>query len=392
MMNPKLNLYQVRFRANPEYELFKYDHLTTEQQQMFNDLQKDEDFYGILCPRQHNGLGIKSVCRNTALLFLSLKEPSQLPRYIRNAHNGDIEEAITQLVLDRIIQIEHNGNFLCGAETNSLLRLSESDTMTGEGVISQLSLAAIKYAESLSINDITRLSARMYFYNRHPVNPQLQHRYPNYESISAYLQLDKDYQIRNTLNTNWEQVIVNQGNDVWLMFKNQLSGKSFKHAEAIYKLYISPQFETIHDIFPILFNIFTDTQISRFKIGGCLASLLRPDKIVCYFQSFEELISISEMIKKTLNGISAQGTPFTANISQDGLLSWGIDPPNNQQILGWQERETWRLWITNKLASALICAKNSKDMIVEPWQFSLQRLKLDGIETKTWSPVKNLWN
>lgn len=389
MMHPEPNLYQFQFRSNPEYELVLYDHLPVEQQHMLNDLQEDEDFYGILRPAHNNGLGVKSVCRNTALLFLTLKEPSRLPAYIRNIHGFNTEKVIIQLLLDRVLQIEHNGNFICGAETNSLLQLSNSD-LIGEGMISRLSLAAIRYAESLSINDITRLSARMYFYNRYPVNPELQRRYPSQESISSYLKINRDSHVQNTLNMDWTQITVNQGNDVWRIFRNKLFDKSFDDSEAIYKLYISPQFEALHDLFPLLLDLLTDTQVPRFKIGGNLASLLRPDKIVCYFQNFEELTNVADILSKKLDGVSVQGTPFTAEISQDGLLSWGVDPPNNQQMIGWQERETWRLWITNRLASALISAKTSKDKTIESWQFALQRLKLDGINTKTWTPTEKL--
>ena len=45
-------------------------------------VRKDPDFYGILRPRpgEAAALGVKSVDRETALLFLTLREPGPLPR------------------------------------------------------------------------------------------------------------------------------------------------------------------------------------------------------------------------------------------------------------------------------------------------------------------------
>jgi hypothetical protein len=28
---------------------------------------------------------------------------------------------------------------------------------------------------------------------------------------------------------------------------------------------------------------------------------------------------------------------------------------------------------------------------MEPWQFALERLRLDGVDTATWTPVETIW-
>jgi hypothetical protein len=52
--------------------------MTPEQRTLLASLRHDPDHYGILRPRKPSGLGIKSVCRDTALLYLTLREPGAL--------------------------------------------------------------------------------------------------------------------------------------------------------------------------------------------------------------------------------------------------------------------------------------------------------------------------
>jgi hypothetical protein len=69
------------------------------------------------------------------------------------------------------------------------------------------------------------------------------------------------------------------------------------------------------------------------------------------------------------------------------LLSWGIDPPRQKGALSWQERESWRLWITNRLATAILAAKKTQSDGLEPWRFALERLRLENVDTETWTPL-----
>jgi hypothetical protein len=86
--------------------------------------------------------------------------------------------------------------------------------------------------------------------------------------------------------------------------------------------------------------------------------------------------------------------PFTAALDDDGLLSWGVDPPAAQHLLNWQPRESWRLWLTNRLANALLTARGTPAPTAkprEPWEYALERLRLDGVDTDTWAPHDRLW-
>jgi hypothetical protein len=159
----------------------------------------------------------------------------------------------------------------------------------------------------------------------------------------------------------------------------------------IYKLYVSPACEFIRDAFQTIIGALVDGQATSFKIGKDLSGLLRPDKLVVYFPSMEAYQETVVLLKQKLSGLSAHGVPFTAEIAGEGLLSWGIDPPVEEQVFHGQEGESWRLWVTNRLATALLTAKADLSDKVEPWQFALERLRLDGVDTESWTPPQFSW-
>jgi hypothetical protein len=128
-----------------------------------------------------------------------------------------------------------------------------------------------------------------------------------------------------------------------------------------------------------------------FKIGRDLRGLHRPDKLVAYFTEVDALQTTAARLKSALQGTPAHGVPFTAEVTCDGLLSWGVDPSNEQRTLIDPFERSWRGWITNRLAEYLVAikARSSRD---EAWHFALERLRLDGVDIDTWVPHGRLWS
>jgi hypothetical protein len=158
-----------------------------------------------------------------------------------------------------------------------------------------------------------------------------------------------------------------------------------------FKLYVSPHSECVKDAFGEVLAALTVVGTPTFKVGRDVYGLLRPDKIVAYFEEFDHLQDASFELHRRVGGCAVHGVPFTAELAGDGLLSWGIDPPHNQQTPIWIDRESWRLWVTNRLATALLAAKEKRSSLIEPWEFAVERLRLDGVETNSWTPDVNLW-
>ena len=377
-------------RANPGYEVVLFDRLPFEQQQLLNGIQNDPDFYGILRPRQPSRLGAKSVDQATALLFLTLQQPSPLPAYVRSSYGAETHQAVAALVLDGILEIEREGQFVCGADAYRSIYGQQVST-AALGTIARLSLEAIQYAQALEIEDSMRLSARMYFYNRLPVSPRWRRLLPSTEAVFAHLGIAPGGPARTMLDRYWTPAKTTATNDGWSMWRlRSRSGRS-KKARLAYKLYISPAGLRPGEVFPAALATLSEMQTPYFKIGNDVFGMFRPDKFVAYFEDYEMLMAVADKLARQLAGCPAQGVPFSAGITENGLLSWGMDPPQPKNAILWQERESWRLWVTNRLAVALLAAKTAETATMAPWQFALERLRLEGVDTETWTPVDTIW-
>ena len=54
-------------------------------------------------------------------------------------------------------------------------------------------------------------------------------------------------------------------------------------------------------------------------------------------------------------------------------------------------RESWRVWVAQRLAWFLLGARRTGESGLEPWRFALERVRLEGVDTETWAPGAALW-
>src|SRR5260370_37417610 len=108
------NILDAEFRASPGYDLVLFDRLPPDQREALANLKNDPDFYGVLLPREGNARGIKSVCKDTALLYLTLNQAGALPAYLPAALGERCNQAAAELVLDGVLEIARDGRFVCG--------------------------------------------------------------------------------------------------------------------------------------------------------------------------------------------------------------------------------------------------------------------------------------
>src|SRR6267378_714411 len=76
------SLSQRTFRAGAAYDLVVFDRLLPEEQVFVAELRTDPSFYGLLRPRPGSGRTVKAVGKETALLWLTLQSPGQLPFFV----------------------------------------------------------------------------------------------------------------------------------------------------------------------------------------------------------------------------------------------------------------------------------------------------------------------
>jgi hypothetical protein len=374
------------FRSNPAYELATFDRLSSDQQDLLKDLTNDPDFYGVLLPRFPGGAGAKSVCRNAALLLHSMVRPGPLPGYMRHSPDIDANQDVAELVLDGVLEIEHGGRFVSGSEAYPLIYASHP-VSEPQGLLPRLSRAALEYAQALEIDDAARLSARLYFYNRIPLTPHWSRRLASEDAVSRFLGIS-DSMTRQFISRNWCAVEHGVHDSSWFQWNSRCSPPAGNARGHGYKLYVSPQPDALPAAFRAVIEILNHSGAHAFKVGSNPIGILRPDKLILYFRDFDALQQTASEIARVLSGCAVHGVPFTAAINDDGLVSWGIDPAPPKGVLSWQGPESWRLWVTNRLAAALAASRKNCPGTLQPWQFALARLHLENINTDTWAPME----
>lgn len=374
----KPELRRARLRANPAYELVLFDRLSEAEQRTLESLRQDPEGYGVLRPRQAGALSLKSVSRDTALLWLTLQEPGPLPHYAVRMMGEGCEALVAQMILDGVLEIEHEGALLSGMAALPLLA-REMGGEENEGAVAGLSRRALRTAAALPAMDPLTLSARLYGYNTVPATAEWRARWRDLDAIERELGIAGD--AWQKLLPNWTRVA--WGN-TWIAW-NHPGPTGY---ETPCKLYVSPGCGAMRTAFQEAAAAMAGSAV-HLKIGASVFGLLRPDKMVGYFREMGELRAAAEGILARLGGCPAQGVPFTAELGGGGLLSWGADPPRDDFAVPWLQRESWRARICNRLASALIqgrasAAGESADDPDALCRFALERMELEGIDTRTW--------
>lgn len=381
-----IELTKARFRSNPHIELKTLAELPAGQQEAFRELERDADFYGLLIPRPPAVVNIKSVGRETAELFRGLSSPSQLDAALLAGEESRAD--VIDLVLDCILEIETGGAFVSGADALALL-CPEPPEDEADHAVARLSREALLSAQDLADTAPQVLTSAIYFYNRIPLSRFWTERLPNRDAVAAHLGIDRG-PLGALLDQHWHLLPPEKSNG-WISWYPR-EPRRRETAAVTHKLYVSPRPEHIRDAFEGVVRVLAGIPGSQMKIGQDASGLLRPDKLVAYFFTREELDEAADAMARELAGCPAQGVPFTAGIDPAGLLSWGVDPPDSERALSWLNRESWRLWLAQRLGNAMALAKQSQRATIEPWRFAIERVRRLGVDVVRWTPEKSLWS
>jgi hypothetical protein len=379
---PRTTLPGARIRTNPRLTFIPFDSLSDEERTGFGSLVHDPALPGVV--RDERG-AIKVVDQESARLLDTLREPQRVAGELAADEPG-----LVRLVLDGLIEVESSaGDFVSGSRAYNLVcdAFSLPAPATKTARLSQL---ALQHAQALEIEDALRLSVRLYFYGRLATSPSWLARHPTRESIGRFLHIEPGGTLERKMRRAWRAVDLEPPNDGWFMWSSR-QPPGGKRSDR-YKLYVSPLPESVPAAFSAAAGVAEEVGAVALKVGNDAASLLRPDKIVLYFPDLDRVAAAAARLSHELAGCPGHGVPFTAELAgSNGLLSFGIDPPRAEHALAWQDRESWRLWLTNRLAVALLAARRDGGPL-EPWQYALARLELDGIDPSTWVPPTDLWD
>jgi hypothetical protein len=136
------------------------------------------------------------------------------------------------------------------------------------------------------------------------------------------------------------------------------------------------------EAFPVIADQFSRHDVRAFKVGRGLEGLLRPDKIVAYFDTPEHRDIVAAALDRALAGCPVHGVPFTADFAgvlcrPDGLVSHGFDPQPGT------ETPSWRAWVTRRLAEHLLAAESLPGEGIA--DAAVRAASADGLDTVGWT-------
>ncbi len=326
-------------------------------------------------------LNAKVVCRQTAELFSALGAPGALPAEICRSET-ELRQ-VEALLLDGILEIERDGRFLSGSaalgRASALLLTAESNRPAED-----VSLAALQYGARLKTDSSKTLGVKLYCYNRLPVTTTWADRFSSVSRVQAYLGLDEPQTKR--LLARWNRVEASPSNPDWFFWRTKAH-----RPEAHFKLYINPHVRHLAAAGRTIFAVLSMSPAAGFKVGSGVANLLRPDKCVAYFGSFDELQSTAAQLAQRLQGAPVQAVPFAAALTGDGLLSWGIDPPGNVAQYLPLGGVSWRRWLTDRIAAAIKTGRAANLTVEEIIGHVHRRTELFGVDPSSWAPRNVTW-
>lgn len=206
--------------------------------------------------------------------------------------------------------------------------------------IEHLSLAALRMAASGFSHDAALVANWLYRFGTLPSGPGIARDFGPDDDPMAVLGLTVGGRTRRLLETAYEPSSL----PGWYSFARTAVPVQLT---AACKLYVSPRPEALADVFPRIVDQLVRSEVRSFKVGRGIEGLLRPDKIMVYFDDRTHMDAVARALERALDRCPVQGVPFTAQAGVNGLLSSGVDPP-----LG-HTATSWRAWVTKRLAAAL---------------------------------------
>jgi hypothetical protein len=349
----------------------------------------DPACFGIV-RQAHGGEQRRTVSREMALLLFTLQRPEGLPLAALGHRDGARDRAMIDLVAAGVLEVaDADGSFSSGSAACARL-FGDPVGDTTHTRANDLAHDAIRSAEALATDDAAEIADYLYRFNTRPLSPEWASRLPNPVAVAAYLALDDGDATSATLVRHWRSRTA-APDDHWIFWHARHARAAAGDDGAVHKLYVSASVEALPTAFAAAVDVLTALRAPQLKIGRDVRGLLRPDKLVAYFATLDDLLRAADALRTALRGTAAQGVPFTAEAGDgDALLSWAIDPPERAG----EPRESWRRWIAGKLAGYLIAGRQGSRGSTEgeSWRWALARLRLDGIDTSRWIASPSAWS
>jgi hypothetical protein len=280
---------------------------------------------------------------------------------------------VARLILDGALELDGPHGVVSGPPAWEALYSAQPD-LDPRSRLARLSRQAVRAATTADVASAAELSGRLYAYNRLPASAPIRQRYRSPERVRAAL---GGAGARSGRLRGYAEVPA-PGWSCW-----RARAAADRDDASRFKLYVSPGADDLGDVLGHSIAMASRLGAFGFKVGADLCNLLRPDKFVAYFDDRDAALDAGRILARELRGADAQGVPFSAQLDDTGLVSWGVDPAEHGDLT---QGPSWRRWLTDRLAGALWLARTSRGPL-EPSAFALARIALEGVDPRTWEPV-----
>lgn len=272
--------------------------------------------------------------------------------------------------------------------------------MRAEDVCARRADAALACAAALPTRDAARLAHALYTFGRLPLTDRWVSALAAHGGVVGLLDLDRLQHADAVLARRWTARGRGRTAATWLLWDRapRPAARSTppRRARATYKLYLAPTPSAMPDAVAPALATLARSGAFAFKVAATAAALLRPDKLVAHFHTRAALDAAAAMLRPALDGVPAHPVPFTAAITPDGLLSWGMDPPRrtpDAADAGAAWPSSWRGWVTARLGAYLADAPDDAEdgAAARRAAYARRRLADDGVDVAAWTPRAPRW-
>jgi hypothetical protein len=283
----------------------------------------------------------------------------------------NLDRVLATLVLDELIELHNGTDFVNGIAAFN--RNNGSSVAPNGAIVSRCSELGLIYALVLRHLPVKELAVRLYSFNSLP-STSLSNR-PDSKVFQTLTGVDISEPAPRVGGKNW-MVSRKPG---WLFFRRgDVRKKPFK-------VYLCPRPEEAARVLPGFAAALAEFRDAVFKIAYPAQALIRPDKIVAYLSSFDDLQKFLSGLVRAMPSVSTQSVPFSAPVDDNGLFSWAVDPPGfiNRHI------SSWRSWITREMAASASAIPQhlSEEQAAAHLKTSLV---LKEIDCQSWLPRQEL--
>lgn len=393
-----MNILDNIFRLNPAFMIKPVDELTEKQKMSFRRILSGKNVHSLLHAPREAKLSVKALNRELTEFLEYLRAPrrlTDLPERFSEDPEREMRQLIVQLVLDGVLEIRSNGDFISGMEAvNTVLspakRVADRDVTGERNDMYRISRAAIDFALVSPYKHPRDLSWILYNFNRIPMNRYRRRQLPDEASVLRFLDINDDGSwggmpeaVRPIPPEKDDEGEYTAFYQIWRSWR---IGRRKKGKEALgYKVYVSPLPDDMAVIFKIMRERLVDSGAHAMKTGRVVSAILRPDKLIVYFRDISGALAFAEKILGDTISFAGHGVPFTYQLDGgSSLVSVGVDPPGKFGI-----ENSWRRYVTDKLALAMQGAHraNAADIM----EFIRMYMNMFGVDIDEWRPVNRDW-